>query len=131
MPIKIRWFDDQQQIILWTIEGKWTLQEMHEAYTKGNAMCAEVPENIINVIVDITGSNSLPTNIFSALSARVNTEMPNYDMAVAVTKNGLIKAFVNIITSIPALREKFVVVKSMDDALAFIKKRRLAREAAQ
>ena len=120
---------EYKHIILWTIEGQWTLAELHEAYSNGNAMCAEVPENTINVIVDITRSNSMPSNIFSALSTRVNSEMPNYDMAVAVTNNGLIKAFVNIITSLPTLREKFVVVKTMDDALAFIKKRRLARQS--
>ena len=66
MPINIQWFDDTKRIILWEIEGKWTLDEMHEAYTTGNMMCLEVPENTVNALIDLTGSNVIPSNIFSA-----------------------------------------------------------------
>lgn len=131
MPIKIRWFDDQQQIILWTIEGQWTLQEMHEAYTKGNSMCAEVPHNIINALIDMTQSKSIPSSIFSALTARVQSEQPNYDMAVIISHNVLVKSFVNIFNSLPALREKYIVVSTLEAALTFIEKRRLARDTAK
>lgn len=129
MPINVRWFDEHQQIVLWTIEGQWTLQEMHEAYTKGNAMCAEVPQNTINALIDMTQSKAIPSSIFSALTARVQSEQPNYDMAVIVSHNVLVKSFVNIFNTIPALREKYIVFKTMDEALAFIEKRRLARAA--
>ncbi|MCA0454242.1 MAG: hypothetical protein LCI00_09740 [Chloroflexi bacterium] len=131
MPIQIQWFNDQKRIILWTIQGQWTLQEMHQAYSDGNALCAEVPENIVNALIDMTRSQSIPSNIFSALTARVQTEMPNYDMAVIVSQNVLIKSFVNIFNTIPALREKYIVFKTMDEALAFIEKRRSARAAAR
>lgn len=131
MPINIRWFDDRQHIVLWTIEGQWTLQEMHETYTKGNAMCAEVPHHTVNALIDMTRSKSVPSSIFSALTARVQSEQPNYDMAVIVSQNVLIKSFVNIINSLPALREKYIVVNSMEAALTFIEKRRETREAVK
>ena len=128
MPIDIHWFDDTKRIILWTIEGQWTLDEMHKIYSEGNAMCAEVPENTINALIDMTGSNSIPSNIFSALSARTRTETPNYDMAVIVSNNRMVKGFVNVFNSIPALRGHFVVVSTLDAALVFIEKRRKERE---
>ncbi len=129
MPINIRWFDDTKRIVLWEIVGQWTLEEMHEVYTIGNTMCAEVPENTINALIDMTGSNSIPSNIFSALSTRTRSETPNYDMAVIVSHNTLVKGFVNIFNTIPALRGHFVVVSTLDAALAYIDKRRLARES--
>ena len=129
MPINIRWFDDTKRIILWEIEGHWTLDEMHKIYSEGNAMCAAVPENTINALIDMTRSNSIPSNIFSALSARTRTETPNYDMAVIVSNNRMVKGFVNVFNSIPALRGHFVVVSTLDTALVFIDQRRKAREA--
>jgi len=129
MPINIRWFDDTKRVILWEIQGQWTLDEMHEIYTIGNSMCAEVPENTINALIDMTGSNSIPSNIFSALSARTRTETPNYDMAVIVSNNKLVKGFVNVFNTIPALRGHFAVVSTLDAALAYIDKRRKEREA--
>ena len=129
MPINIRWFDDTKRIILWEIEGQWTLDEMHKIYSEGNAMCAAVPENTINALIDMTRSNSIPSNIFSALSARTRTETPNYDMAVIVSNNRMVKGFVNVFNSIPALRGHFVVVATLDAALVYIDNRRKAREA--
>src|SRR4051812_44346049 len=129
MPINIRWFDDSKRVILWEIVGQWTLNELHEIYTIGNNMCLEVPENTINALIDMTGSNSIPSNIFSALSARTRTETPNYDMAVIVSNNKLVKGFVNIFNTIPVLRGHFVMVSTLDTALAYIDKRRLARES--
>lgn len=127
MPIQVQWFDDQKTIILWTIEGQWALNDLHDAYTVGNALCASEPTHTINALIDMTRTKAIPQSIFSALSARVNTETPNYDMAVIVTNNMLIHSFVTIINTLPALRGKFEVVKSLDSALAFIEKRRQAR----
>ena len=128
MPIKIQWLDDTKRVILWTIEGQWTLNEMHEIYTIGNNMCLEVPENTINALIDMTGSNSIPSNIFSALTTRTRSETPNYDMAVIISHNTLVKGFVNIFNTIPALRGHFVVVTTWEAALTFIAKRRMERE---
>ena len=131
MPINIRWFDDTKRIILWEIIGSWTLDEMHKIYSEGNGMCAQVPENTINALIDMTRSNSIPSNIFSALSARTRTETPNYDMAVIVSNNRMVKGFVNVFNTIPVLRGQFVVVSTLGQALSFIEKRRSERESTQ
>ena len=104
---------------------------MHKIYSTGNGMCAEVPENTINALIDMTSSNSIPSNIFSALSARTRTETPNYDMAVIVSSNRMVKGFVNVFNTIPALHGHFVVVNTLDAALVFIEKRRAERESAK
>lgn len=129
MPIQIQWFDDQHQIILWTVQGQWTLHELHKAYDEGNALCEQYPQNIINVLVDMRNSQAVPTSIFSTLSNRVHTEKSNYDMAVIVTQNVLIKSFCTIINTLPVLRGKFEVRDTINDALAFIEKRRQERSA--
>ncbi len=127
MPIKIRWFDDTKRIVLWEIEGQWTLDEMHQMYTVGNAMCAEVPENTVNALIDMTRSKAIPSNIFSAISARARTGEPNYDMAVIVSGSTMVKSFAGILNAIPALKGDFAVVSSIEDGLAYIEKRRQER----
>ncbi len=131
MPINIRWFDDTKRVILWEIEGKWTLDEMHEVYTTGNAMCLEVPENTVNALIDITGSKMIPSNIFSALSTRARTGAPNYDMAVLVSSNALVKVFATTLNKLPGLSEHFAVVTTREAALAFIEKRRTQQETVK
>ncbi|MBI1278340.1 MAG: hypothetical protein GC179_09455 [Anaerolineaceae bacterium] len=128
MPIQIRWYDNTKSIILWEIEGQWTLNEMHEIYTIGNNMCLEVPENTINALIDMTRSNSLPSNILSALTTRSRTNTPNFDMTVVVSNNALVKAFLNIMGKMTALHDQFALVRSMEEGLAFIEKRRRDRE---
>ena len=124
MPIKLRWFDDTKRIVLWEIEGQWTLDEMHQMYTIGNDMCAEVPENTVNALIDMTHSNAIPSNIFSALSTRTRTGAPNYDMAVIVSGSTMVKSFAGILNAIPALKGDFAVVPSVEAGLAYIDKRR-------
>ncbi len=131
MPINIRWFDDTKRVILWEIQGQWTLDEMHEAYTTGTKMCLEVPENTVNALIDVTGSKTIPSNIFGALSSRSRTSAINYDMAVLVSNNSLIKAFASALNSLPRLRENFMVVGTREEALDYIEKRRLERESVK
>ena len=131
MPINIQWFDDTKRIILWKIEGQWTLDELHQAYSDGNLLCAQEPQNIINALIDMTATKAIPSNIFSALTTRVRTEMPNYDMAVIVSTSAMIKGFINVINTVPALRGQFVVVPTLEAALAYIEKRRTERAAVK
>jgi hypothetical protein len=87
------------------------------------------PENTVNALIDVTGSKAIPSNIFGALSSRSRTSAINYDMAVLVSNNSLIKAFASALNSLPGLREQFIVVRTREEALAFIEKRRMERES--
>ena len=130
MPITIKWYDDTKTIVLWEFEGQWTLDELHTIYTESHNLCLTVPENTVIALLDMTRSaaNSVPPNIFSALTARKRTQAPNFDMIVIVSTSSFIKIFVNILMKLPALRDQFALYETFDDALDFIKKRRLERE---
>ncbi len=130
MPINIRWLDDTRRILLWEIEGRWTLDEMHEVYSRGTDMCLEVPENTVNALIDLAGSNAIPSNIFSALSTRTRTNAPNFDMSVIVSKNALVKVFIDIMNKMPVLHEQFKIVTTREAGLAFIEQRRAERESS-
>lgn len=129
MPIKMEWLDDSKRVILWTIEGQWTLDEMHECYSIGDKMCLDVPENTVNALIDLSHSSKIPNNIFSALSTRARTGAPNYDMAVVVSNNSMVKVFASTLNNLPGLRDHFAVVTTREAALAHIEKRRAEREA--
>ena len=125
MPINIRWFDDQQRIVLWEFEGAWTMDELHATFTKSHNMCLEVPQNKVIALADTTGSagHPVPSNIFSALTSRTRSHAPNFDMAVIVTTNPIIKGFINIMKTVPAVSKKFMVTSTREAALEFIQKR--------
>ncbi len=130
MPITIRWYDDTKTIVLWEFEGQWTLDELHTIYSESHNMCLQVPENTVIALLDMNRSaaNTIPPNIFSALTARKRTQAPNFDMVVIVSGSAFIKVFVNILNKMPALREHFALFSTFEDAFAFIEKRRITRE---
>jgi hypothetical protein len=129
MPIQIRWYDETKQVVLWEIVGRWSLEEMHEIYSRGTDMCLEVPEHTINALIDLTESNAIPSNIFGALTNRTRTLAPNFDMAVIVSKSSMIKAFIDVMNKMPVLHDQFAIVTSREQGMAFIEKRRAIRES--
>ncbi len=129
MPIQIRWYDDSKQVVLWEVEGRWSLDELHEIYSKGTAMCAEVPDHTVNALIDLTESNAIPSNIFGALTNRTRTLAPNFDIAVLVSKNTMIKAFIEVMNKMPVLHDQFAIVASREEGMAFIEKRRASKSA--
>ncbi len=130
MPITIGWYDDTKHIVLWEFEGQWTLDDLHQTYTKSHNMCLEVPEHRVIGLLDVTSSsvNSIPSHIFSALNGRARSNAPNYDMTVIASNSTLVKVFVNILNKMPALRDRFMLVASREAALNFIQNR-LAEQA--
>ena len=102
VTITIRWFDDTKRIVFWEFQGHWTLDELHTIYSESHNMCMTVPENTVIALLDMTSStmNSIPPNIFSALSTRRRTQAPNFDMIVIVSTSSLIKIFINIMKKI-------------------------------
>lgn len=132
MPITIHWYDDTKTIVLWEFEGQWTLDELHTIYTESHNLCLTVPENSVIALLDMTRSaaNSVPSNIFSALTARRRTQAPNFDMVVVVSGSAFIKVFVNILNQMPALHDHFALFPTYEEALAFIEKRRAERESS-
>lgn len=127
MPIQIRWYDDTKQVILWEVVGRWSLEEMHETFSKGTDMCLEVPDTTVDAIIDLTESNAIPSNIFGALTNRTRTLAPNFDIAVIVSKNSMIKAFIEVMNKMPTLHDFFAIVASREEGMAFIQKRRATR----
>ena len=130
MTITIRWFDDTKRIVFWEFAGQWTLDELHTIYSESHNMCLTVPENTVIALLDMTTStmNSIPPNIFSALTARKRTEAPNFDMVVIVSSSTVVKVFINIMNKMPALHEHFALYATFEEALAFIKNRQMEQE---
>ena len=129
MPISIQWYDDSKRVVLWDFDGAWTLEQLHAIYTESHNMCMTVPENKVIALLDLTHSASvIPPNIFSALSTRRRTQAPNFDMIVVVSSSSLIKVFVNIMMTMPALHDQFALYDTYEDALAFIHQRQSAHE---
>lgn len=124
MPISIRWYDETRTIVFWEFEGAWTIDELHTIYTTSHNMCTTVLDHKVTALLDMTRTaNSIPANIFSALTNRRRTQAPNFDMIVIVSTSNLIKVFINIMVKMPALRDQFALYETFDEALDFIYKR--------
>jgi len=121
MSIQVGWFNEQRKIILWTFPPKWSLEEFHEAYDQGNRLIREV-DHWTNAIIDLRNS-SIPNLINSTVISRARTDPPNHDMSVILTTNKFILMMAKIFERFPETKNKFKIVSSMEDALAFCTQR--------
>jgi hypothetical protein len=53
MPVTADWYDLNRTIVLYTIEGKWTWDELYPEYEKAIAMEKAQPHRV-DVIIDMT-----------------------------------------------------------------------------
>jgi hypothetical protein len=91
MPVSIRWFDAQQSIMFYTMEGRWTWDEFYPQYEQALAMEREKPHRI-DVIVDLSASAHLPLSILTHVRHMSDKQPDNIGLSIIVTQNALVEA---------------------------------------
>lgn len=84
MPIQVVWDNDDQTVIRYIIEGKWTWGEMLAAVAASNAML-DAAEGKVDFIHDMSASAGIPGGALSNLKRFIGKEHPRTGQSVIVS----------------------------------------------
>jgi hypothetical protein len=116
MTVSVRWDDPEHTILLYSLGGTWTWNELYEAADKGLAMAATVT-HMIYVIVDYQSRHGLPPNAFGQFN-RINRLMTKQTELVIIAGGGtLLLSLFNLFLLITGnSASKFCWVSDLDEA---------------
>lgn len=120
MPVTADWYNLDKTIVLYTIEGKWTWDELYPEYEKAIAMEKAQPHRV-DVIIDMTASTHLPVSVITHMRHISDKQPENIGLTVIVTQNPMVNAMYQVGCKVHGnIQRYFVIVRTMDDALTMI-----------
>lgn len=95
MPIIIRWDNaDEKKVIRWEFPENWVWGDFYGALQQSRVLTREV-KYIVDVIVDMTKSQTLPKNVLTQTQVTLQTSPLNVGVVVVVGINPLVRAAFN------------------------------------
>lgn len=126
--IDVTWYNDKQDIILWTMLGEWTLSEYNDAVDKTSAMMTTLDYRV-DVIGDLHKChNMLPANIVHTVIARyrrIARRDSNYGISVLVGAGSKIRLIGRVINKLPYTEKRFYFANSFTEAEDIVEKHRM------
>lgn len=95
MSIEVDWYNEEQDIIIHHIEGRWTINELREAAIRAWNMMRDV-DHIVDVIMDVRTGHRLPSG-FMVHGKHIATARPdNGGIIVIVGGTAFMKALYQV-----------------------------------
>jgi hypothetical protein len=88
MAILVNWDDAEKTTLLYTIDGRWTWNDLYDSLDLGRELMDSVSHDSIDFIVDMTNCRLLPDNAlshFSRMSSKPHAKSGRMVMAGATT----------------------------------------------
>ncbi len=88
MSIQVNWDDAEKTTLLYTIDGRWTWDDLYDSLDLGRDMMDSVSHERIDFIVDMTACRLLPDNAlshFSRMASKPHSKSGRMVMAGATT----------------------------------------------
>jgi hypothetical protein len=120
MPVSLYFMDKSCTIMRYDIVGAWTWEELLVPHERALAEVNGLPYRV-DVIVDALHASGVPTELFTHIKYLYDRRALNVGVSVIATRNPFIVRMANIGMRIfPELAEHFVVVDSIEAALALV-----------
>jgi hypothetical protein len=128
MPVTVDWYDDTKTIVLYSMEGRWTWDELYPEYHKAIAMEKAQPHRV-DVVIDLSTTHHLPVNVLTHVRHFSDKQPENIGLSVIVTKNQFVNNLYQIGCRIHRnIQRYFAVTRTMEEALAMISEQRMEVE---
>jgi hypothetical protein len=128
MPVTADWYDLDKTIVLYTIEGKWTWDELYPEYEKALAMEKAQPHRV-DVVIDMTASTHLPMSVLTHMRHISDKQPANIGLTVIVTQNPMVNTLYQVGCKVHSnIQRYFVITRTMDEALTMIAEERKTLE---
>jgi hypothetical protein len=117
MTIQVTWDNPEKTTLLWTVEGRWTWTESHEAIAAAEAFMESVPHQQVDSIVDMSRGHLIPENAVSNFSRTLRTMHPKAGLIVMVGMPPIVQALLSVLTRVPSSpARKIIVTRTLDEA---------------
>ena len=125
MSIQVRWNDDSEKLVHFQFIGKWTLDDLYEALAAGYQL-QNSKDFIVDMIFDMTQSNSLPPNIMS-INSYVERNRNPHSLSVVITKNAFVRTMADTFTRLTPQESYILFAKDYASALEELAKAQAKR----
>jgi len=127
MGVSICWDDEEQTIVRYDFEGRWTWEEFYPAYEQAIAMEKSVPHRI-DVILDMLNSYNIPLNAITHVRSISKKQPENLGLSVFVTTSAVVLSLYRVGMQFDAgLSRYFAAASTLEEAYQLIS---AARESA-
>lgn len=128
MPIKTIWEDEENGIIRFVFEGRWTWADMEQAREEGIALSKESSHPAVCIIADLRNTSIIPEGAIQQTRNSLRTPLPpnNLNFTVVVGANTFIEMFYNVLKRIfqSQMSATFAMASSIEEARVLIERRR-------
>jgi hypothetical protein len=116
MSIETKWDNKEETILITKIDGKWSLDDYHEATTVINQITDNVEYDFV-YILDLTYSEGPPARFMPVGKDLQNNAHPKMLKIIFVKASRLVRAMINIIRTIfPARTAKLAYTSDIEQA---------------
>jgi hypothetical protein len=96
MSIHVSWDDAEKTTILYTIDGRWTWNDLYDALDLGRDLMDSVSQEHVDFIVDMTACKLLPDNALSHFARMANKPHPKSGRMIMAGATAFVRALLNV-----------------------------------
>ena len=126
MPVIVEWFDEYRKIVLYRVEGLWSLEEAIEAIERANNLSLPAPTLFL---ADLRQAKGLPSGILSKQDYITKNLNHADGLTVMVGAHPLIQFFMNALIRLGVPLKNIVFVETIEQAqglfAAYLQKEKL------
>jgi hypothetical protein len=119
MAMNVMWDNPEKTVILYTIHGRWTWDELYETLDAGRDLMDNVSHDKVDFIVDMTDCKLLPENALSNFARMANKPHPKSGRMVMAGATSFIRALLNVMGKYKATgvrAQSVLAVQTVDEA---------------
>lgn len=123
MAVKLDWYDEQHNAVIYRVEGDWEWAELRDTVGTMHNLADTVHGNIV-MVIDISKTKKLPSgNTVVHGQYMIQNLSPNISHIVVIIESALIKTFMTMIFGMmPAWRNRLQFVRTVAEAEPLIAK---------
>lgn len=122
MPIRTEWLDDDEPILIYSVETPWTVDELYAEVEYGYQLSQDYDR--FAIIYDLRQTRNIPKGFLSARRYLLTMHQSNVSVRVLVGANDLVRNLKDILDRImPQLTDGIEIVPDMQQALDLIRRR--------
>jgi hypothetical protein len=124
MPVRVEWYDEAKTTVLYTIEGKWTWDELYPEYEKAIAM-EKAQSHRVDVLIDMRECRYFPMNLLTHVQHISDKQPDNIGLSIIVSPNRFLNTLYDAGSRFhPNIKRYFVITSTMEQALSLLQQER-------
>lgn len=119
MPILVVWDNDEKTILRYDIRGRWTWDEMMNAYNEGAALLKEVSHTVDFIVypIDPISKAHIPPNSLSNVLRLHGKSLSNAGVTALINDNTTARTLLRLLSALnPRIAARYIMVDTLEEA---------------